>query len=206
MDSAGNVYVADTYNHTIRAGGPLLALATVVSRKTHGAAGTFDINLPFNCPYGVECRQGGGPNHDQFTLVFTFSNTLQPNVGTATVTRSSVGTPAAVITGFSANTVTVNLTAAANAQLITVMLSGLMDTFGQTLPDTSVNIVILLGDTTGNGCVNSSDVAQTKFHSGEPVDAHNCREDVTANGNINSADVALVKQNVPNCVTFCPPP
>src|SRR5438132_12331468 len=32
---------------------------SAVSRKTHGAAGTFDINMPLTGTSGVECRTGG---------------------------------------------------------------------------------------------------------------------------------------------------
>jgi hypothetical protein len=52
---------------------------------------------------------------------------------------------------------------------------------------------VLVGDTTGNGAVNSSDIAQTQSQSGQPVTAANFREDVNANGLINSSDIALVQ-------------
>jgi hypothetical protein len=52
---------------------------------------------------------------------------------------------------------------------------------------------VLLGDTTGNGAVNSSDIAQTQSQSGQPVTSFNFREDVTVNGLINSSDIALVQ-------------
>jgi hypothetical protein len=52
---------------------------------------------------------------------------------------------------------------------------------------------ILVGDTTANGAVNSSDIAQTQSQSGQPVTFGNFREDVTANGLINSSDIALVQ-------------
>src|SRR5205807_6821498 len=37
---------------------PLLPV-TVVSRKTHGSAGTFDIDLPIAGTRGIECRSPG---------------------------------------------------------------------------------------------------------------------------------------------------
>src|SRR6185295_20094779 len=40
--------------------GPL-QLLSVASRKTHGGAGTFDVNLPISGPpFGVECRSSSG--------------------------------------------------------------------------------------------------------------------------------------------------
>jgi hypothetical protein len=51
----------------------------------------------------------------------------------------------------------------------------------------------LLGDTTGNNSVSSSDVAQLKSKIGQAVDQTNFRCDVTVNGSINSSDLGLVK-------------
>src|SRR2546428_7715051 len=39
-----------------------LTLVSAVSRKTHGAAGTFDIDLPLTGEPGVECRSAGAGN------------------------------------------------------------------------------------------------------------------------------------------------
>ena len=169
-----------------------LQLTSVVSRKTQGAAGDFDVDLPLTDSAGVECRSTGG-NH---TLVFTFTNNVVS--GNASVT-SGVGT----VSGspiFSNNTMTVNLTGVSDQQQITVTASNVMDTFGQTLPDTAVNAVILAGDTNGNRTVNAADVAQTKAQQGAPVDPTNFRTDVNANGTINAADTSLVKANAGNSV------
>jgi hypothetical protein len=43
--------------------------------------------------------------------------------------------------------------------------------------------------------VNAADVAQTKGHLGQTIDATNFRSDVNANGSINAADTAIIKQN-----------
>ena len=55
-------------------------LQSAVSRKVHGAAGTFDINLPLTGNPGIECRSGGGGNNYQLVLTFpgavTFSNAV----------------------------------------------------------------------------------------------------------------------------------
>src|SRR5256885_1949692 len=40
----------------------------VVSRKTHGGAGNFDVDLPLNGPPGIECRSGGATNDYQMVV------------------------------------------------------------------------------------------------------------------------------------------
>ena len=160
-------------------------LATAVSRKAHGGAGDFDINLPLVGGVGVECRSTGGT----YKLVFTFSNNVvSGNASVTTGTGSVLGSPT-----FATNTMTVNLTGVADVQRITVLLSNVTDTFAQVLPDTAVSMNVLIGDTSGNKTVNSSDVSQTKLQSGQAVTATNFREDVNANGSINASDVTLVK-------------
>jgi len=90
----------------------------------------------------------------------------------------------------------VNLTGIANAQTVAVTLSNVTDEFSQTLPDTAISVSFLLGDASGNGIVNASDVGLAKSQVGQPVSGSNFREDVNANGLINSVDVALVKSKV----------
>jgi hypothetical protein len=165
-----------------------LQLTSVVSRKTHGAAGDFDVNLPLSGSPGVECRSTGGND----TFIFTFSNNVVS--GNASVTGGSGGVSGSPT--FSGNTMTVNLTGVGDDQQLTVTASGVMDTFGQTLPDTAVNAIMLIGDTNANGTVNSSDVAQTKSQIGAAVDATNFREDINASGTVNATDVGQVKNNL----------
>ena len=88
---------------------------------------------------------------------------------------------------------TINLTGVTDIQQITVTLDNVMDSFGQTLPQTAVPMNVLFGDTTGNKSVNASDISQTKANAGGVVDASDFREDVTASGDINASDVAAVK-------------
>ncbi|MEP7014887.1 MAG: dockerin type I domain-containing protein [Verrucomicrobiota bacterium] len=161
-----------------------LAMASAVSRKTQGA-GTFDVALP-----GVECRSGGAGG--SFTFVFTFNNTVvSGNAAVSGGAGSVLGSPA-----FSGNTMTVNLTGVANAQLLTVTLSSVTDAFAQTLPNTAVNASMLIGDTNANHVVNASDVAQTKSKIGQALSGTNFREDVNSNGALNGSDVSLVKAHI----------
>jgi len=88
---------------------------------------------------------------------------------------------------------TINLTGVTNAQTITVSLTNLTDSFSQVLPSVALGASFLVGDTSGNGSVDSSDIGQTKAQSGNTVTASNFREDVNENGSINASDVSLVK-------------
>ena len=98
----------------------------------------------------------------------------------------------AAVSGPNQNQCTVNLTGLTNAQYITVALNGVVNATGAT-GNVSVTMGLLMGDTTANGFVNSSDISQTQSQSGQPVTSSNFREDVTANGAINSSDISLVQ-------------
>jgi hypothetical protein len=178
--------VKDT-GFTIRSGAPALVLATAASRKDHGSAGTFDIDLPLAGEPGVECRNSGG-NH---TLIITFTNIVVSGNAAITSGKGSLaGSPI-----FAGNTMTVNLTDVTDVQRLTVSLSNVTDSFAQVLPDTAVSVNMLIGDTNGNKAVSASDVAQTKAQSGAAVTAVNFREDINASGTVTASDVAQVKAN-----------
>jgi photosystem II stability/assembly factor-like uncharacterized protein len=183
----GNAVLAGTEAHSVlstQIAAPL-QMMSAVSRKTHSTAGTFDLNLPLSGTPAVESRSGAAGH----TIVFTFSNDLTS--GSAQVTEGvATISGAPVIAG---KTVTVNLTNVSDRQAITVTVSDATDSFGQTLPPTSVRMTLLLGDTTGNNTVSSSDIAQLKTKIGQTVDETNFRCDVTVNGNINSSDLGVVK-------------
>jgi hypothetical protein len=147
-------------------------LSTVASRKTHGAAGTYDVDLPLTGTTGIECRSGG-PNSD-YDIVFGFSGPPGSGVGTCN------GTPA--VTTNSGNEITVHCTGLTNTQHAIIVLNGI-----------SVGMDLLIGDTTADRSVNSGDIAQTKSQSGKVVGSSNFREDVNTDGSLNSGDIALVK-------------
>ena len=158
---------------------------SVVSRKNHGAAGSFDVDLPLTGNSGIDCRRGGTNNDYQIVVSFADAVTL-----TSGAVTSGSGTVAS-ITGSGTTEVTVNLTAIANAQTITLTLSGVND--GTSSGDVAVRMAVLIGDTSADRFVNSSDISQTKSQSGQQITASNFRQDVTASGAINSSDISLVK-------------
>jgi phosphatidylinositol-3-phosphatase len=155
-----------------------------VSRKVHGTAGTFDVGLPLAGSPGIECRSGGATGDFQMVITFgtpvTFSS-AQVTQGTATVSSTST----------SGNQVLVNLTGVSNAQTIQVTLLAVNDGTGTN--NVTIPMSVLLGDTSGNGLVNSTDISQVQAQSGQAVTSSNFRTDVNANGFINSTDVSIVQ-------------
>jgi hypothetical protein len=150
---------------------------SVVSRKTHGSAGDFDIDLPLAGNPGIECRTGGANN--DYQIVVTFANAVTFNSAAVT---SGTGTVAST-SGSGTTTITVNLTSVSNAQTITLTLS-------------SVNDGTTSGEVNANAAVSNTDVAAVKADVSSPVTASNFRNDVTANGIISNTDVSATKAQV----------
>ena len=65
---------------------------------------------------------------------------------------------------------------------------------------------VILGDTSNNGAVNSSDVSTTKLQSGTAAGASNFRNDVNVNGVMNSSDVSTVKLQSGTALPASAPP
>ena len=133
----------------------------------------------------VECRSGGA--NGNYQLVVTFSRPVALSNAMVTSGTGSVQSTS----GNNSPALTINLTGITNAQRIIVTLSGV--NYGGNTGDLVLPIAILVGDTSGNGTVNATDLSQTKAQSGQPVSSSNFREDVTANGSINGSDVSTVK-------------
>lgn len=151
------------------------------SRKTHGAAGTFDVNLMPSATRGIECRSGG-----VYQMIVQFP-------GPVTVAGATLFAGSGAVSGFSVSgaMATIDLNTIANAQTIVVKLTGVSD--GATSGDVPVAMGVLIGDTNGSGAVSSSDIGQTKAQSGQAATAANFRTDVNASGVINASDIGQVK-------------
>jgi uncharacterized delta-60 repeat protein len=165
---------------------------TVISRKTHGSSGTFDISLPLTGTPGVECRSGGTNSDHQVLLMFPSAVTVSgasvvPGPGKS---ASMAGSP---IVSPDGRTVTVNLTSVSDAQTMSLTLTGVNN--GTSTQDVGVSMSVFAGDTNGSGAVTASDVGQTKARAGQAVTDSNFRSDVTVNGTINASDLALVKSH-----------
>lgn len=164
------------------------SVAGAVSRKTHGNAGTFDLDLPLSGPPGIECRNAGatgitGVDHE---IVVNFANDVT-SCGT-----SSMGT---LRNGLASTQCTLDLAGIANQQSLTITLNNVIDSENNS-GAVSITMGVLLGDVNGNGAANAGDVAIANGHLGQAVDATNFRSDVNANGYIDAADVAIVKSDL----------
>jgi pectate lyase-like protein len=158
----------------------------VVSRKPHGNAGFFDIDLPLSGPNGVECRSG--PISGAHQIVVTFARPVTVSGASVVTGTGSVNSRTVSPDGLE---ITINLTGVANAQRLTIRLSAVSDGTGS--GDILVPLGVLLGDSNGTGSVNGSDVSQIKGTSGIPVSAANFRRDLNASGMVSATDISLTR-------------
>ena len=121
-NTGGDVAYAATFNNEedvyyVRVAPAAPVAQSAVSRKTHGAAGDFDIPLPLTGNVGVECRNG--PAHQ---MIINFA--VPVTVASANVTSGSGSVGSFSVSGA---VVTVNLAGVTNAQRITVTLGNVND-------------------------------------------------------------------------------
>ncbi len=164
-----------------------MALLAVVSRKTHGTAGTYDLPLDRFAPVGgavtVEPRNAGNVH----TIVFQFNSTIT-NAGTVTVDRG--GTAVGNVTSFvaSGTEVIVNVANIPDNKRVTVTLTGVNGGGAY-----SSSMGFLKGDVNNSRAVNSSDINSVKALSGQTITPGNFTRDLNVTGDVNAADISAVK-------------
>jgi len=190
---AGNsLFIADTANSRIRRVDFGVPLLSVSSRKTHGTAGTFDIDFPITGNPGVECRAGGA--NGNYNLVFTFTNPLSSVEG-ATVSNGTGSVQSSAI-GPDPHEYIVSLSGVSNGQNLTVTLTNVSDQAGNSSASLDGMMAVLIGDVNGSGVVSNTDVASVKAQVAASVSTSNFRNDVNANGVISNTDVSVTKAQV----------
>jgi hypothetical protein len=142
---------------------------------------------------GIEDRSGG-PNND-LELHFRFNGTLA-SVGDATTSCGSV--VSVKVDPDDASLADVNLTGVdCNASVITVTVTDLVDTDGNTLGSAASTFGLLIGDVNGNATVDRDDYDIVLRHQGQATNSHNFRADVSAKdsgiGHIDVSDARLVR-------------
>lgn len=166
-----------------------MALLGVVSRKTHGTAGTYDLPLDQTAPVTgnvtVEPRNVTGAH----SIVFQFNSTITA-AGTASIVDSSL----AAIAGATAST-------SASGTEVSVALTGIPDNIRVKVTLAGVNgggayassLGFLKGDVNNSRSVNSSDISSVKASSGQPATSSNFLRDLNFSGDVNSSDISIVK-------------
>jgi hypothetical protein len=165
-------------------------ISRIVSRKTHGTAGTFDIDLTSG--HGIECRSGG--TNGDYTLVFTFINPLT-TVGGASVTTGTGSVSIGNIDGKDAHNYIVNLTGVTNAQYITVSLSNVTDSARNFSIAVPISMGVLVGDVNASGHVDAGDIGAIQQVNSQTANSTNFRADVNASGHIDAGDIGITQSH-----------
>jgi hypothetical protein len=142
--------------------------ASAVSRKVHGAAGTFDLPLG-SVLTNPTTEPRTGPTQ---TIVLTFDKAI--SAATATI---SEGVATAAAPTFSGNDVIVALTGVNNQQYVTVALSNVASSDGGTGGSGVVRIGFLAGDVNQNRVVTVADLGLVNAQLAQTVTATNHLKD-----------------------------
>jgi hypothetical protein len=167
-------------------------LQSALSRKVHGAAGTFDLPLTLAVPPAVNQNPTTEPRQGPTaTIVLTFD---KPIAGlTVTITE---GAATAGARTFAGNDVVVPLTGVSNQQYVTVSLTNVDSLDGGTGGSGSVRIGFLAGDVNQNRVVTVSDLAQVNAQIAQLVGQGNYLKDVNASGTLTVADKGIANTQI----------
>jgi hypothetical protein len=177
----------DPTSFTVTGGsGTAPVLQSVVLRRVHGAAGTFDLTLS-SVLTNPTTEPRIGPTHQ---LIFTYDKPL--NAATASVPEGTA-TPSSSVVG---STVVVNLTGVTNAQYVTVSLTGVGSTDGGTGGTGAARAGFLVGDVNQNRVVTVADLGLVNAQLAQFVTATNFLKDVNASGTLTVADKGITNANL----------
>lgn len=160
---------------------------TAVSRKNHGLAGVFDIDV--RNPAAVECRSAGPT-----TLIVSFDGPIQ---GAGGLDASDVLLSSGAVTGvaIAANTLTVQMTGTADASLLNVSFPGILDAVNHPC-NARLCFAVLVGDTNGDRAVNLSDMLAVRDSLNAAAVPANFRRDLSADGQVNLSDMLAVRDHL----------
>ncbi|MBL8512887.1 MAG: ExeM/NucH family extracellular endonuclease, partial [Betaproteobacteria bacterium] len=185
VNSAGNSPASPTVTVTPL---PPLELLSAVSRKTHGAAGDFDLpivlGVPINGAVTVEPRANLGTHRLILTVNIPVSTGMDAEL--TDDQNNNIGISASA-TG-QGNTITVNLSGVQNRKRARLTLSNINGS-----ETTQLTMGFLIGDVNGNGAINGTDVSAIKARAGAGVANDNFLYDINLTGKITGADIATVK-------------
>lgn len=171
------------------------------SRKSHGTHGDVDISLPLDKSMSTsECRHGG---LSQVILVFSEEVLAADGEVNCGQEVSTVGGVCESVS-LAGDVLTIDVSAG-EGSCVELTLAGLVEAGAPSLGlegDTDVHILVLEGDSNGDGITNYIDLSQVKSLMGQRVGQYP-RADVNTDGSINSLDTAAVKSLVGHTAS-CP--
>lgn len=195
---AVNQAVGSSLTFTIGGGGGCtqVSLASAASRRTHGAAGAFDLAAPLTGAVREGRQAGSAP-----AMVLTFSGPPTNASGGAlacsdfTITN---GTCAGVTV--SGNNAIVALSGLTKNTCLTVAATGVCLVPGS---DNNVSVVLHEGQANTDTAVNILDLQAIKNVLNQALSQANFRSDINVNGTINILDLQACKNNL-NQAAACP--
>jgi hypothetical protein len=163
------------------------ALFSVVSRKTHGAAGDLDVPIDIDALIdgspSVESRNVGSGHK----LLLNFNVPIF-SVGLVSLTDPMSGGLCCVNPAYNGFDTTLSIVNLSSAQRLTVSL----EAFNGGGSGASFPIVFMPGDVTSSRRVNAADISAVKARTGA-ANASNARFDINLDGTISSSDTSIVK-------------
>ena len=156
-----------------------LTIQSVFSRKRHGAAGNFDLPLPFSGSEGIESRGGA-----RDSIYLTYNHNL---IGAGSVVSSCGSASVSLDPKDTKNLIVTVQGQSCDAMNITLTVDGILDDQGQVGFET-LTYGKLIGDVDASGVVDARDGRAIRTVGPAPVDSSNFRDDLNLDGTVNSTD------------------
>ena len=163
-------------------------LQSAVSRKAHGAAGTFDLPLSLADVHNPSTEPRRGPAH---TIVFTYDKPITAVAASVVEGSAVAGTPT-----ISGNDVVVPLTGVTDQQYVTVQLANVASADGGSGGCGIARLGLLAGDVNQSRVVSVADLGLVNAQLSLVTTPANYMRDVNASGTITVADKGITNANL----------
>jgi uncharacterized delta-60 repeat protein len=185
------ITIAAATTVTATFGGASVSLLSVQSRKTHGAAGTFNLDIDKNVAITgavtVEPRAIGTGHAIVFKFSGPVTSTSVTSLDAAGV--NPVGSATATIPQIPGDEVVVTLLGVPDNRRAKITLSN-VNAIGLNV---SASVGFLLGDGNNTRSISVGDTSGVKARSGQATTALNFLFDINTSGVVNASDISAVK-------------
>ena len=180
---------------------------TAVSRKTHGPAGDFDIDLLNPIPgqsYPIECRLNG-PTLVIVTFAEAISSVGTPDPSDVAVTANGTGTPGTVTgVAVAGNQLTIQLSGSDFYGRLKLAFPGIINGSGDPVTE-SFCFGALTGDVNADRVVNIGDMVAVRAQMNGAANASNFRADLDCDGILRLGDLVVIRDRANRTVQAgCP--